>query len=181
MQGSIVLTQRIQRGVSLIELLIGLVVLASLLGLAAPSFMLWMQNTQIRGGADAILNGLQVARTEAIRRNKAVQFVLGNQTEWTVSVVSPLAQVQYRPMQEGTPNVTVQASPGGSGTVTFDPMGGRTANNDGSSAIDTIDITSNRSVAGLRSLRIVLSPSGSARMCDPDTNLPVGDPRRCTQ
>ena len=175
------LTQRIQRGVSLIELLIGLVVLASLLGLAAPSFMLWMQNTQIRGGADAVLNGLQVARTEAIRRNKAVQFVLGNQTEWTVSVVSPLAQVQYRPMQEGTPNVTVQASPGGSATVTFDPMGGRTANNDGSSAIDTIDITSNQTVAGLRPLRIVISPSGSARMCDPDTNLPVGDPRRCTQ
>ena len=174
------LTQRNQRGVSLIEMLIGLVVLASLLALAAPSFMLWMQNTQIRGGADAILNGLQVARTEAIKRNTRVQFVLGNQTEWTVSVVSPLTQVQYRPMEEGTPNVTVQANPGN--TVTFDSMGSRVSqNNDGSNAIDSIDISSNQTVAGLRPLRIVISPSGSARMCDPDTNLLVGDPRRCVQ
>lgn len=179
--GLITLAHRVERGVSLIEMLIGLVVLSSLLALAAPSFALWMQNTQIRGGADAILNGLQLARAEAIRRNTQVQFVLGNQTEWTVSVVKPFTQVQYRPMQEGTSNVTLQTSPGGSGTITFDAMGGRANNNDGSNAINSIDITSNKTMAGLRPLRIVVSPSGSTRMCDPDTSLQVGDPRRCTQ
>src|SRR5690242_15883510 len=40
----ITLAQRVQRGVSLIEMLIGLMVLSSLLALAAPSFALWMQN-----------------------------------------------------------------------------------------------------------------------------------------
>jgi type IV fimbrial biogenesis protein FimT len=166
---------------SLIEVMISVVVLACLLALGVPSFALWMQNTQIRTGADAILNGLQLARAEAIRRNSQVQFALGNQTEWTVSVVKPFTQVQYRPMAEGTTNVTVQTGPGGSNTVTFDAMGGRAGNNDGSNAIDSIDITSNKTMTGLRPLRIVISPSGTTRMCDPDTSLPVGDPRRCIQ
>ncbi len=175
------LMRRSIRGFTLIELLIGITVLGILLTLGAPSFMVWMQNTQIRTGADAVLNGLQLARTEAIRRNKTVQFALGNQTEWTVSVVSPLQQLQYRPMNEGSANAVVQTSPGGSFMVTFDPLGARTANNDASSPIDTINITSSVTPTGLRPLRIVVSPSGSLRMCDPDPNLAAGDPRRCTQ
>jgi type IV fimbrial biogenesis protein FimT len=180
-QGRIMLMRPLVRGFTLVELLIGIAVLALLLGLAAPSFMVWMQNTQIRNAADGVLNGLQLARTEAIRRNKTVQFVLGTQTEWTVSVVSPLQQLQYRPMNEGSANAVVQTSPGGSGAVTFDALGGRTTNNDLSSPIDTIDITSSVTPTGVRPLRIVITQSGSARMCDPDVNLKVGDPRRCTQ
>jgi type IV fimbrial biogenesis protein FimT len=174
------LMRRLICGFTLIELLIGITVLGILLTLAAPSFMVWIQNTQIRTAADAVLNGLQLARTEAIRRNKTVQFALGNQTEWTVSVVSPLQQLQYRPMNEGSANAVVQTSPGGSGTVTFDALGGRTSNNDASSPMDSIDITSRVTPTGLRPLRIVITPSGSVRMCDPDPNLKVGDPRRCT-
>jgi type IV fimbrial biogenesis protein FimT len=136
------LMHRPVRGFTLIEMLIGITVLGILLTLAAPSFMVWMQNTQIRTAADAVLNGLQLARTEAIRRNKTVRFTLGNQTEWTVSVVNPLQQLQYRPMGEGSANAVVQTTPGGSTMVTFDALGGRTSNNDASNAIDTIDITS---------------------------------------
>jgi type IV fimbrial biogenesis protein FimT len=180
-QGRIMLMRRFVRGFTLIEMLIGIAVLALLLGLAAPSFMVWIQNTQIRTAADALLNGLQVARTEAIRRNKTVQFSLGTQTEWTVSVISPLQQLQYRAQDEGSANAVVQTTPGGSSTVTFDPLGGRTSNNDLSSPIDSIDVTSSVAPAGVRPLRIVITPSGSARMCDPDVNLKTGDPRRCTQ
>ena len=175
------LTRQPMRGFTLVELLIGITVLGILLTLGAPSFMVWMQNTQIRTAADAVLNGLQLARTEAIRRNKTVQFALGNQTEWTVSVVNPQQQLQYRPMDEGSANAVVQISPGGSTTVTFDALGGRTSNNDASSAIDTVDITSATASSGVRPLRIVITPSGSLRMCDPDVNLAAGDPRRCTQ
>ena len=169
-------------GFTLVEIMIGLVVLGILMALAAPSFTVWMQNTQIRSAADAVLNGLQLARTEAIRRNKTVQFVMGTQTEWTVNVVNPLEQLQYRPMEEGSANAVVQTSPGGALVVTFDAMGGRSTTNDnGTSPIDSIDITSAQTMAGLRPLRIVITTSGSLRMCDPDTNLKVGDTRRCTQ
>src|SRR5262245_57607691 len=45
-----------QRGVSLIELVIGLVVVGLLLALGIPSFKALMINSQIRDSADAILN-----------------------------------------------------------------------------------------------------------------------------
>jgi|SRR5215467_15313329 len=63
-----------QRGFNLIEVMITLVVLGVLIGLAAPSFSDWLQNQQIRGAAEATLNGLQVARAEAVARNKNISF-----------------------------------------------------------------------------------------------------------
>ena len=175
-------TSKTQSGVTLIELLIGLVVLSLLLGLGVPAFRTWIQNTQIRTAADALLNGLQVARAEAIRHNRLVQFQLGNQTEWSVSTVAvPPEQLQYRPNTEGTTSTAVTVTPGGATTVTFNSMGGTVANNDTSQTITAIDIRSSN-LSSARTLRIVVSPSGAARMCDPPTNvpaLPAGDPRAC--
>jgi hypothetical protein len=51
---------------------------------------------------------------------------------------------------------------------------------DGSLPITTIDVSSAITVEALRPLRIVISTSGAVRMCDPDPNLPAGDPRRST-
>jgi len=65
-----------QRGFSLIEVMISLVVLGVLIGLGAPGFVEWLQNQQIRAAAEATLNGLQVARGEAVRRNTPVRFQL---------------------------------------------------------------------------------------------------------
>jgi type IV fimbrial biogenesis protein FimT len=65
-----------QRGMNLIEVMISLVVLSVLIGLGAPGFVEWLQNQQIRGAAEATLNGLQVARGEAVRRNTQVRFQL---------------------------------------------------------------------------------------------------------
>ena len=66
----------LQRGVSLIELMVGIAVFATLVMLGLPSFTTWLQNSQIRTAADAIQNGLQVARGEAVRRNTNVRFQL---------------------------------------------------------------------------------------------------------
>jgi type IV fimbrial biogenesis protein FimT len=64
------------RGFTLIELGIGLAVLGILLSLALPAFRTFLQNTQIRNAAEATLAGLNLARTEAIRRNTSVRFQL---------------------------------------------------------------------------------------------------------
>jgi len=61
-------------GFSIIELMITLVVLGILIALGAPSFSEWLQNQQIRAAADATLNGVQVARGEAVARNTNVSF-----------------------------------------------------------------------------------------------------------
>jgi type IV fimbrial biogenesis protein FimT len=65
-----------QRGLNLIEVMISLAVLSVLIGLGAPGFAEWLQNQQIRAAAEAALNGLQVARGEAVRRNTPVRFQL---------------------------------------------------------------------------------------------------------
>ena len=64
----------LQHGFNIIEVLISLVVLAILVTLGAPSFSQWLQNQQIRTATDSILNGLQVARSEAVARNTNVSF-----------------------------------------------------------------------------------------------------------
>jgi type IV fimbrial biogenesis protein FimT len=173
-----------QRGVTIIELLIGIVVLGMLIGVGVPAFRTWMQNSQIRTAADGVLNGLQLARTEAVRRNKPVEFRLDGGTNWTVSQVSPRTELQKREGDEGSSRALLAVLPGGS-LVTFSPIGVPLQTNpaDGSAPFTQIDVnTSVPDVSGVRTLRIVISTSGSVRMCDPPTNDPplaADDPRRC--
>jgi type IV fimbrial biogenesis protein FimT len=80
-----------QYGVSLLELMIAIAIGSILLMLGIPSFKSWIQNTQVRTAAESILNGLQVARTEAVRRNTNVRFNLNASTgsvSWSVDCVT---------------------------------------------------------------------------------------------
>lgn len=65
-----------QRGFSLVELVVAVAIVAVLLALAAPSYRAWIQNTKIRSTTEAILNGIQMAKSEAVRRNFTVRFQL---------------------------------------------------------------------------------------------------------
>ena len=65
-----------QRGFTIIEVMITLAVIGVLLALGAPGFVEWLQNQQIRAASEATVNGLQVARGEAVRRNTPVRFQL---------------------------------------------------------------------------------------------------------
>jgi type IV fimbrial biogenesis protein FimT len=170
-----------QAGVTIIELLIGIALLGLLVGMGVPTFRSWIQNSQVRTAADTVINGVQLARSEAIRRNKPVEFILRTGADWSVVLVSPRTTLTERKGSSGSKNAVFNATPAGADRVTFNPIGAPAGSNqDGSFPIQQIDITSSQSVTGLRPLRIVISVSGSVRMCDPDSNLPVGDPRRCT-
>src|SRR5512134_2922210 len=83
-------------GFTLIELMITIVILAILLYVALPNFAVWMQNTQIRTAGEAILNGMQLARTEAIRRNVNVELRLDISSGWTARVPSTDEVIQSR-------------------------------------------------------------------------------------
>jgi type IV fimbrial biogenesis protein FimT len=69
-------TPRLLRGISMIELMVTVTLAAILLAVAVPAFSTWMQNSRIRVTAEAVLAGLQYAKSEATTRNSQVRFQL---------------------------------------------------------------------------------------------------------
>lgn len=65
---------RDQRGFTLIELMVTIAVLAILLVVAVPGFDLVRNVSRLSAGANDVVTGLQLARSEAIRRNARVVF-----------------------------------------------------------------------------------------------------------
>jgi type IV fimbrial biogenesis protein FimT len=178
------------RGFTIVELVVVMAVLALLLFVAVPSFAGFLRNQQIRVAGDAILNGLQVARVEAMRRNVSVQVAVNvPATGWTVSESASGALIQSRTHEEGSPNAIVATTPGGATTITFTPLGGVTSNADGSFPVNQFDVNFNNpgglacqtpiNPAGPRCVRILVSGGGSTRMCDPAVSAIPPNPRAC--
>jgi type IV fimbrial biogenesis protein FimT len=193
------MANRRERGLSLIELMVGITIAALLLTLAIPEFRTAMQNRQIRTAAEAIQNGLQLARTEALRRNRQVQFVLGTGNSWTVGCNPsdmtldnglPICPdtIQARPQQDSSANAQVasqQVAAGGavvapSNVVAFTPLG-RTTLPAGASNQFLVTNPSGGTCAGvggeMRCLNIAVTANGQVRMCDPA--VAAGDLRAC--
>lgn len=61
-----------QRGLTLIELMIGLAVLGVVLALAAPSFEQSINGNRLSSAAAEMVGALQLARSEAVRNNRRV-------------------------------------------------------------------------------------------------------------
>jgi type IV fimbrial biogenesis protein FimT len=59
------------RGFTLLELCVGLALVALLAGIAAPSFRAGLRNAAVRGAAHEIMTGLQQARATAIVESRA--------------------------------------------------------------------------------------------------------------
>lgn len=70
------LARRPTRGMTMIELMVGLTIMAFLLLSGAPSLADWIRNSRIRSAAESIITGLHQARAEAVKRNTTVRFQL---------------------------------------------------------------------------------------------------------
>jgi type IV fimbrial biogenesis protein FimT len=170
-----------QGGFTLIELIIAVVIVSLLLALAIPSFKSWVLNAQIRDGAEAVLNGIQVARANAIQQNRLVVFELQNAAvpaNWRIYLDGNTAgpYIQQWTADEGAKNTVLTPTP--STLLTFNGLGQRVANTDASASITQVDVTSSVSTtAEMRPLRVTVGAAGSPKMCDP--GLTTGDPRAC--
>lgn len=173
------LTLRKNRGFTLIEVLIALALVAILGTMAVPAFQHWTQNTQIRNAAEGILNGMQIARGEAVHSNTPIQIILNSGSGWTIAAVAtPTTIIQQRDAGDGSRVASVAVLPAGADRVTFNGMGWLTTNNNGSNSITQIDITSSiSSGTEIRPLRLVINSGGAMKMCDPA--VATSDPRAC--
>lgn len=193
-----------QRGVSLIELIVGMTIVAILLVMGVPTFSLWIQNTQNRTAAESIQNGLQLARVEAIRRNANVRFNLSDATglvTWDVGCVTVTqdcpSNIQRKIAIDGTVNARVgisrsappaavpanqystaiAAGTGLAAGVTFGGTG-RIPTTQIGTDITRIDIT-NAVASTSRRLVVIIGAGGQIRMCDPALALSA-NPQGCS-
>lgn len=169
-------------GATLIELLIGIAIVAIMITMGLPSFMVWIQNTQIRTAAEAVLNGMQMTRAEAVRRNEQITFAL-NGFDWAITD-STGATIESRTAQEGSDNVVLAAT--GTLPLTFNGLGrpiGGVAVLPGTNDVARISVSNptggecQASGGAMRCLEIHVTLSGQVRMCDP--RLPSSDPQGC--
>jgi type IV fimbrial biogenesis protein FimT len=122
------------KGFTLIELAVVMAVVGLMLATAMPSVSDWLRNIRIRNQAESIQNGLQRARTEAVRRNQPVTFwlvsltnsaVLNNScsvsatgSSWVVSLDSPVNACGATPSSTTAPRLVAAHNAGdGGGTI----------------------------------------------------------------
>jgi type IV fimbrial biogenesis protein FimT len=163
---------RALRGMTLIELMVTLTIMAICAALVAPSFAQITANYRVRSGAETIIHALNYARAEAVKRNTAVRFTLsGAGSGWSISQVSPGVVLQSRADADAQ-GISAASSNSAVG-VTFLPTG----------LVDTTDtwltqVTVSSAVGATDSRRIVILGGGLVRMCDPAITA-TNDPRRC--
>jgi type IV fimbrial biogenesis protein FimT len=197
-----------QRGVSLIEMMIGITIAALLMMIGLPSMVTWLNNSQIRTAGETLLAGLTLARVEAVKRNTTVRFQLVSDltsgcalttsgTSWVVSLEDPSGScddapsestspkiIQAKSGSEGTTHVAVAAS--GAATVHFNGLG-RVTSPSGAANMTQILISNpgggvcqhlDTTNGTMRCLRIDISTGGEVKMCDPAVT-DATDPRKC--
>jgi len=165
-------------GFTLIELLTVVTILSIMLFLALPNFNVWLQNTQIRTAGEAILNGLQLARAEAVRRNVNVELRMDLSSGWTARLPDTGEVIQTRLAGEGSSAALVTITPLGANTVTFNSLGTIAANANGSNPVSEFKIDSiSLAATDSRELCILIRTGGNIRMCDPQ--VASTDTRSC--
>ena len=192
-----------QRGVTLVELMVGLAILAGLLAMAIPFAGHMITNAKIRTAAESILSGLQLARSSAVTMNTQVQFVLttGVDSSWSVSCVTSTSStgcvnpstgnppIQSHSASESTslvavaPNVTNLVFNGFGvltpATLATLPAATSTTASTANICVGLagVDLTSSYNSSSERRLKVVVGTGGTVRLCDPALAYP--DPQAC--
>ena len=177
------------RGFTLVELMVTLTVLGILIAAAAPSFGAWVRNARVRTVSQALQDGVRLAQSEAIRRNRQVVFALtddipgnasaaaANGKNWAVHALplttsgDPVVFVQGGVLADVAANVAIT----GPGAICFNSAGRQVANAATGvvGAVCTVNAASplvayNVALANAdRPLRVTVALGGQVRVCDP--------------
>ncbi len=112
------------KGMTLVEILVALAIVVILFAAAAPNFSDWIQNTKVHTSAESILNGITIAKNEAVHRNTTSQFVSCGGTSWDVVAASAAASAVVCSSSTAAPsweNVQSRSGQDGSSNTLIDP------------------------------------------------------------
>jgi type IV fimbrial biogenesis protein FimT len=166
-----------QHGMTLVELMIGILILSIVLAKGLPTLLDYINNDRIRSAAEEFRSGLEMARMEAIRRNTSVNFV-PNTTGWSVVLPGvngdPDQVLDSREPKSSEAGLSAAPSVA---MIAFSGSGRPAA--PGGFSVDFAPTTGTCQAAGgeARCLRVAVSPGGMVRMCDPA--LPPDAPQGC--
>jgi len=199
---------RVHSGFSLVELIVGMAILALLMALGLPQYATFVSNARLRATAEGISNGLNLARAEAVKRNGRVEllFIDEEPIEPLVNVVAPVVNgpnwlvrawvptasafdfVEGKLGAEGsgktgTPGVEVSTVTPGvyDGTVTFTGFGALASGQPLSFEVtySTAGACDTTATPGpMRCLNVNVTPGGQIRICDPKITA-AKDTRAC--
>jgi type IV fimbrial biogenesis protein FimT len=169
----------LNRGFTLIELMIAVSIFMLLLMLAGPMYAEYIASSKIRAAAESIVSGVRFAQTQAIRNNTPAHFELDPAKGWEVWALDPETvdrKLRGQAFAEGSLDVDIKPA-GGLDSVTFNGLGRIVPQNaDASAPLAQVDLT-HKVVGGARALRIVVG-AGGVRMCEPAVS-DVTDARIC--
>lgn len=197
----------VNRGFTLIEIMVTVAVFSLLVMAISPSLNDWMINLRIRNAASALERGLQLARQEAIRRNRSTSFwlvssaasddhVLDNTCQlsassgsWVVSSRTPAGNCSAEPSVTQAPMLVAKHAIGdGSRNVVVSALGSAGASTTvtfnglghitNSDAISVIAVKADASSGNYRNMCVEISGVGTAQICDPALDSSK-DPRAC--
>lgn len=109
---------RVQRGLTLVELMVAFSIGALLLVAAAPSLRDYTVNSKLRESGNALYTETLMAQSEAIKRNRNVQISVNGSTITVADVTVPASPVTLR-----TRSMADGVSAAAAGSVTFGSQG----------------------------------------------------------
>ncbi len=167
-----------QGGITLIEIVIAMAVAGMLMMAGLPALGGMLANIRLRGAAEEVAGGLQLARAEAMKRNQNVTFRVdaNDGAGWSVVQDSDQSVITSKPASTGG---TVQLEGDLDTSARFSNLGLRTApvGGDLTFSITNPDAGACQPAGSIRCLNVVVRVGGQTRLCDPVR--PAGDPQSC--
>jgi len=144
-----------ERGVSLIELLVGISIVAILTAVAVPSFTSMLESRRLVAATEGVYAHLQFARSEAIKLNSDLNFSIKAGIPWCL----------------GISNDTANCDCNTGGACVFGPAGSTSERNLSGSEFTNVTLSTNQSNILIDSIRGAFSGGGGTITLTSPSNL----------